>query len=140
MTRPMTHLDLTVRGGLWIVRGGWQRMEGAPPGDFGVEPARPIRGSLVADRGPDRRSTAECVRYDQDCATSGIWTMRPDGSGLMTVTSVPGLLLPAIWSPDGAHLVLLDHAGCTGLRTGDPLMPVARTTATWRSWTSPPAQ
>ena len=53
-----------------------------------------------------------CVRYDQDCATSGIWTMRSDGSGLMTVTSVSGLLLPAIWSPDGAHLVLLDHAGC----------------------------
>ena len=83
-----------------------------------TSPRRPLRAfgrhteAVWSPTGDRIAFDGGCVRYDQDCATSGIWTMRPDGSGLMTVTSVPGLLLPAIWSPDGAHLVLLDHAGC----------------------------
>jgi Tol biopolymer transport system component len=74
-------------------------------GDYFASPSYSPNGKRIAFRGDFRGKTP------------GIWTIKPDGSGLRRLTRNPDLDVFPEWAPDGRHILFSrctdpDHADC----------------------------
>jgi Tol biopolymer transport system component len=85
-----------------------------PPTDFYPTAWSPDSRLIVIDAGAGISSTS-----------TGIYTMRPDGTHLNRVTSSPTEQIPWSFSPDGSHILFLDGADLFVVKTdGTGLMHV----------------